>query len=55
VAYQHQLCRAGLVNLLDGYRDFLVVGESDQEIDAARVARERHADMLLLDLGAGRL
>jgi DNA-binding NarL/FixJ family response regulator len=50
VADDHPVVREGLVTMLETQRDFEIVGEAGTGPEAIALVRERHPDVLLLDL-----
>lgn len=50
IADDHALYREGLVGIIDKWPDFEVVGDVGNGIDLTEVCRERHPDLVLLDV-----
>jgi DNA-binding NarL/FixJ family response regulator len=50
VADDHDVVRSGIVKLLEAEEGIRVVGEADCGEDAIRVSREKHPDVVLMDL-----
>jgi DNA-binding NarL/FixJ family response regulator len=50
VVHDHDLFRAGMVELLDDFSGFTVVGQGSTGPDAIRLAHELHPDIALLDV-----
>ena len=55
IADDHQIFRDGLRRLLESEPGFEVVAESVDGLDVARIAREVHPDVLLLDVAMPRM
>jgi DNA-binding NarL/FixJ family response regulator len=47
----HRLIRDGMRAILDGSPEFQIVGEADNGADAVRLCKERHPDLVLMDVG----
>ena len=55
IADDHPIFRDGLKRLLESERDFRVIGEACDGIEAVNLARKLHPEILLLDLAMPRL
>lgn len=51
----HAMVREGLRSILEGYRDLEVVGEAGDGIEAVKLARTRHPDVVVMDINMPRL
>src|SRR5919197_866108 len=50
IADDHTIFREGLRGLLNKEPDLVVVGEAQNGVEAVRLARERHPDVIVMDL-----
>lgn len=51
----HAMVREGLRSILEGYQDLEVVGEAGDGIEAVKLARTRHPDVVVMDINMPRL
>lgn len=51
----HAMVREGLRSILEGYHDLEVVGEAGDGIEAVKLARTRHPDVVVMDINMPRL
>jgi len=47
----HKLMRVGLKSIFQEYKDFEVIGEADNGIEAVKLAKELKPDVILMDIG----
>jgi signal transduction histidine kinase/CheY-like chemotaxis protein len=51
----HAMVREGLRSILEGYQDLEVIGEAGDGIEAVKLARTRHPDVVVMDINMPRL
>ncbi len=51
----HAMVRKGLRSILEGYHDLEVVGEAGDGLEAVKLARTRHPDVVVMDINMPRL